>query len=76
MSANYCVFVYDRCGEHGYASFGDDFDAAIARAVEWTAHYKGLVVQACNLDCVDLGWPDGFTEDERERLEQALSAQS
>ncbi len=68
MSANFTVSVYDMCGEFDSAAFGDDLDAAIARAIEWRDHYKGKVVEVCNLDCVDLGWPDGLTEDERERV--------
>lgn len=65
----YKVGVYDCCGE-----FIDDRYPTLAHAMRaahrYNRDYPDKCVLIANLDNVDLGWSDGLTDEERERLEE------
>lgn len=65
----YSVGVYDQAGEYSTTSC-TDFAHLLAVYALMRRSYPGKVVQAFNLDNVDLGWHDGLTEDEREQLDE------
>lgn len=64
----YVVKVFDQAGEYCEAVCLDF--AHLLKVVAYSrVRYPGKVVQACNLDNVDLGWADGLTDDEREAVD-------
>jgi hypothetical protein len=67
----YVATAADRCGEF-YESPESDFRTAVAAAVVKQTKRPDAFVMVVNLDEVDLGRPDGLTEDEREEVDAAL----
>lgn len=67
-TARYSVGVYDRAGEYSTTSC-TDFAHLLQVVAIMRKAYPDKIVQACNLDNVDLGWHDGLTEDERDAVD-------
>lgn len=77
MSAPYTVLV-DHYGDHEYIDCAS-FDIAIKVATLWNRNYPGRVyvhgdgAEGEYFPDGSTKWHDGLTEDERERVEEALS---
>lgn len=77
MTARYIAHAADMCGVFYESDEFTDIDDAIECAVEAQQKYAGhrrCMVTVSNIDAADIDCPDGLTEEERELVDEALSA--
>ena len=75
MKYRYVAQAADRCGVF-YESNESDFPTAVAAAVAKQAVRPDACVMVLNLDNVDLGCPDGLTDEERVKADAAIGPHS
>jgi hypothetical protein len=71
MQPRYIAQAADRCGVF-YESPESDFPTAVAAALDKQSARPDACVSVLNLDNVDLGCPDGLTEEERDDVDGRL----